>query len=140
MKKNLVLTSVVVIAAASLSGCNFGESNHLLGNWKLESISVSSNAPAEYAKVAALLSAQSKGERLTFTPEKIVYHMHGNVMSLKVLKYEIKDGGHKVVVVQKQHKLGADVVEYQPAMFHDDYHKVDLTSGLLVMHLKREHD
>ncbi len=141
MKKNLVLTAAVLVASASLSGCNFGESNHLLGQWKLESVSASSKAPSVDSMVASLLSARAKGEHITFTPDKIIYKLNnGNTMRLKVIKYEIKEGGHKVVVVQKQDKNGLDVVEHQPAMFHDDYHKVDLTSGLLVMHLKREHD
>lgn len=131
---------LVTLSAVSLSGCLGAHDNPLLGHWKLESVSTTSDAPLLAVDIAQAMNQKAIGEHVQFTPTEMISHLPGgpNTSKVPVVKYEVRDSGKKVVVVQDQHQGNIVIRENQDADFSDGGDKVTLHSGTLILHLKKD--
>lgn len=137
--KRAVIFPAYIAALLSMSGCNFGNENHLLGTWRLTNVVAVSGGNQAAQQFVSTIGPKMIGEKYTFTGHNLyVKAENGNKVDMKVIKYEIKDGGKKIIVVQKQNKFGADVIEYQPAKLSNDYKRAELTSGAIVLYLTKD--
>lgn len=130
------LWSLLLVSILGLAGCTlYAHDNPIYGKWKLTKVSAVHGANADVLSIVRLLDSRMRGEVYNFEPGKLtVTAQNGNTVSMKVIKYEVKDGRKKVIVVQKQRKLGVDFVEYQPAVLYDGGRRMDLTSGEVILH------
>lgn len=131
---------LVTLSAISLSGCLGAHNNPLLGHWKLESVSTTSDAPLLAVDIAQAMNQKAVGEKIEFTPTEMISHLPGgpNTSRAPVIKYKVRDNGRKVVVVQNQHQGNIVIREDQDADFSDGGDKVTLHSGTLILHLKKD--
>lgn len=127
------------IAVLALSGCNLLGGNPLLGKWTVVKLTAAPGAAVGVSEAAALLTVRAHGEVYNFEPNDMkITNQNGGTILLKVLKYKVENGGHKVIVVQKQEKEGMTMIEHQPAIIHDGGQRMDLTSGEVVIHCKKD--